>query len=226
MRLVLLPGLDGTGALFAPFTAVAPPDVTLTIVPLPDRLSEYAALAAALIGTVALDSDTVLIAESFAGPLAMCLARHHAPAAVVLVNSFIRAPVPAVASRLVPAALFAMPMPDVVLRYWLLGAAASPALVGAFRAALARVPVRVLAARVRALASLNAVSDASQLTCPILYLRGTSDRLVRERSVRELQASAPATQVARVPGPHLLLQAAPRLAWAALAPYLDRWAAV
>jgi len=226
MRLVLLPGLDGTGALFASFTAAAPPDVTLTVVPLPDRLGDYAALAAAVTGTVALDSDTVLIAESFAGPLAMRLARQQAPAAVVLVNSFIRAPLPAAACRLVPAALFAMPMPDVVVRHWLLGPAASRALVGAFHTALARVPARVLAARVRALASLDAAADARQLTCPLLYLRGTADRLVRERSVRELQATAPATRVARVPGPHLLLQAAPQLAWAALAPYLEHWAAV
>ena len=224
MRLVLLPGLDGTGALFAPFTAAAPPDVALTIVPLPEWPSEPAALAAALTERVSLDSDTVLLAESFAGPLALRLARQQAPAAVVLVNSFIRAPVPAAACRLVPSALFAVPMPDVVLRHWLLGATATPALLGAFRAALARVPVRVLAARVRALASLDAAADAAQLTCPLLYLRGTSDRLVRERSVRELQTSAPATEVAQVPGPHLLLQAAPQLAWAALEPYLDRWA--
>jgi pimeloyl-[acyl-carrier protein] methyl ester esterase len=225
MRLVLLPGLDGTGTLFAPFTAAAPPDVALTIVPLPEWPSEHAALAAALTGRVPLDADTVLLAESFAGPLALRLARQHEPAAVVLVNSFVRAPLPAAACRLVPPALFAVPMPDVVLRHWLLGAAATPALLGAFRTALARVPARVLAARVRALASLDAAADAAHLTCPLLYLRGTSDRLVRERSVRELQTRAPSMEVARVPGPHLLLQAAPELAWAALEPYLYRWAA-
>jgi pimeloyl-[acyl-carrier protein] methyl ester esterase len=224
MRLVLLPGLDGTGALFAPFAAAKPPGAALTIVPLPDRLSEYAALTTAVTGTAALDSDTILIAESFGGPLALRLARQRAPAAVVLVNSFIRAPLPPAVCRLIPAALFAMPMPDVVLRHWLLGDAASPALVHALRAALARVPVSTLAARVRALASLDAAADAAQLTCPLLYLRGTSDRLVRERSVGELQASAPAMQVARLSGPHLLLEAAPQLAWAALAPYLERLA--
>jgi pimeloyl-[acyl-carrier protein] methyl ester esterase len=226
MRLVLLPGLDGTGALFAPFTAAAPPDVTLTIVPLPEGLSEYASLGASLAANVSLDADTVLLAESFAGPLALRLARQHAPAAVVLVNSFIRAPLSPVACRLVTPALFAVPTPDVVLRHWLLGAAATPVLLRAFRAALARVPTRVLAARVRALASLDAAADAAQLACPLLYLRGTSDRLVREHSVRQLQTRAPATEVVRVPGPHLLLQAAPRVAWAALGPYLERWAIV
>ena len=226
MRLVLLPGLDGTGALFAPFIAAAPPDVTLTVVPLPERAVEYAATAAILSASVALDADTVLLAESFAGPLALRLAQRDAPAAVVLVNSFIRPPLPAAMCRLATPALFRVRLPDVAVRHWLLGADATPALLGAFRDALDRVPARVIAARVRALASVDDAADAAQLACPLLYLRGTSDRLVRDRSVRELQSCAPSTEVVRVPGPHLLLQAAPRSAWAALEPYLERWAAV
>jgi len=216
MRLVLLPGLDGTGALFAPFQAAAPRGLSLSVVPLPVEATDYAGLARAMAAEVSLGPDTVLLAESFSGPLALRVAEHQAPAAVVLVNSFVRAPAAARWSRFVPAPLFALRAPDAALRRWLLGPDASPALLRAFRSALRRVPARVLAARVRALATLDATSHLARLRCPLFYLRGTADRLVSPRSLETIMALAPAMRVCEVPGPHLLLQAEPERAWAAL----------
>jgi pimeloyl-ACP methyl ester carboxylesterase len=214
--------MDGTGALFAPFQAAAPAGVEITVVPLPHAADDYPGLLRTLAPQIPVGPDTVLLGESFSGPRAVALGAARCPRAVVLVNSFIRAPVPAWCCRLATSALFAVPAPDAVLRTWLLGPAASPALLATFRAALRRVPPRVLAARVRTLAPLDAAADVARLRCPLLYLRGTADRLVPERSLREVVAHAPAVEVARVPGPHLLLQAAPEAAWAALIPMLAR----
>ena len=64
-RVVLLPGLDGTGALLADFISAAPADVRLEIHPLPAEPLDYRALAERLAPTLRLTSDTVVIAESY-----------------------------------------------------------------------------------------------------------------------------------------------------------------
>ena len=222
MRLVLLPGMDGTGRLFAPFVAAAPDGVEFDVVPLPTAPMGYAALAAALDGRVAVDDRTVLVAESFAGPLAIALAATRMPAALVLVNSFVRPPLPAALCRMAPAALFSIPTPDAALRAGLVGAEAHDALVSDLRHTLADVPAELLAARVRALATLDARATLARITCPLLYLRGGADRLVPERCVKDVVDAAPRAEVARIAGPHLLLQASPVAAWAALRSFLSR----
>jgi pimeloyl-ACP methyl ester carboxylesterase len=83
-RIVLLPGLDGTGALFEGFMRAAPAGVSLDVVALPPKPSGYAELAEHLSSTLRLSPDTILLAESFSGPLAITLAARHMVAALVL----------------------------------------------------------------------------------------------------------------------------------------------
>jgi pimeloyl-[acyl-carrier protein] methyl ester esterase len=223
--MVLLPGMDGTGALFDRFRAAAPPHVTLDVVPLPAEPLAYAEIEASIAPRVAATPETVLLAESFSGPLALALATRTRVAAVVLVNSFVRSPVPARLARLATPMFFRLPVPTAVLRRMLLGRDADAALVRELRAALARVPAKVLASRVGEIARLDATGAATgaleRLDRPLLYLRGTDDRLVGDASVEAIRALAPRTVVARVPGPHLLLQASPAAAWEAIVPFLD-----
>jgi hypothetical protein len=56
----------------------------------------------------------------------------------------------------------------------------------------------------------------------ILYLRGTADRLISEKSVETLVRSATSpVKIVRLTGPHLLLQLAPVEAWQAIGTFLD-----
>ena len=78
-KLVLLPGLDGTGAMFAPLLRVLPKDVLVESVTYPEsleRFDEYVKFAAAALHSVA---DAVLIAKSFSGPIAISLLRKPPP---------------------------------------------------------------------------------------------------------------------------------------------------
>ena len=78
-KLVLLPGLDGTGALFAPLLQVLPKDLLAMPAAYPEsleRFDEYVEfVAAALRGT----ADVVLVAESFSGPIAVSILRKPPP---------------------------------------------------------------------------------------------------------------------------------------------------
>lgn len=224
MRLVLIPGLDGTGALFQAFCAAAPPGIELLVLALPRDASDYPTLVTALAARLEPAPNTVILAESFGGPLALALATQHRPRAVILVNSFVTAPIPAWCCRLMPAALFALSPPGGALRSWLLGPTASEAQLVAFRDNLSGVAPGVLAARVRAIGTLDATADLADLPCPIVYLRGSADRLVPELSLEQIRARRPDVEILRIAGPHLLLQAVPEEAWAVLQPVLSRMA--
>ena len=91
-RVVLLPGLDGTGALFGGLLRAAGPGAHLESVTLPPEPLGYSALAARLGSALELTPETVLVAESFSGPLAVLLAAAHPVGAVVVCNSFVQAP--------------------------------------------------------------------------------------------------------------------------------------
>ena len=216
-RLVLLPGLDGTGALFDEFVRAAPPNVCLEVVALPQERLEYAELAERLAPQLRLDAETILLGESFSGPLAVHLAAGQAIGALVLCNSFVLPPGPPALAALPLPTLFNLPLPAFFIRRYLVGAQATDALVAHVRSVVASVPARVLAARVSSVLRVDVTAPLGRCTAPILYLRGTDDRVVSDASVREVVAAALVeVTVARISGPHLLLQAAPEAAWRAI----------
>ncbi|HEX8394123.1 MAG TPA: hypothetical protein VF665_17400 [Longimicrobium sp.] len=220
-RVILLPGMDGTGRLFRDFAALAPAGFAPQTVALPAEELGYDALARRLGDELRVGPDCIIVAESFSGPLGIRLAAKGGAAALVLCNSFV-APPRHRALRLValPIAFRAAP-PAWAIRHFLVGAGASAALVDEVRAAIASVPPAVLAARLAAVLTADAARWLPHCPAPILYLRGTRDRLVPDVALRRISDAHP-TQVARMDAPHLLLQAAPAAAWSAITRFLDR----
>ncbi|HJU69015.1 MAG TPA: alpha/beta fold hydrolase [Gemmatimonadaceae bacterium] len=214
---MLLPGLDGTGALFDGFVRVAPPGVHPEVVSLPSESFSYAELAECLAPTLRLTPDTVLLAESFSGPLAISLAARHPVAALVLCNTFVAPPRSRIFRAFAIPRLFHMRPPASLVRRYLVGPAASDGLVTQIRAAIESLPPSVLAGRVQAVLTVDVASQLARIGAPILYLRGTEDRLVPESSVRAVIAAASVpVSVVRLAGPHLLLQTSPMAAWDAI----------
>lgn len=215
-RIVLLPGLDGTGALFDDFVRAAPATVRCDVVSLPQEPLGYAALVERLEPRLQLGPDTILLAESFSGPLAILLAERQRIAALVLCSTFVTPPRSrAFAALFSP--LFHLPMPAVVARWFFVGRGAPDDLVERVQATVASVPPAVLAARAASVSRVNVVDALARCSGPIVYLRGTKDRLVPEASVDTVvRAASVPVSVVRIPGPHLLLQAAPEAAWRAI----------
>ena len=98
-RLVLLPGMDGTGELFAPFIAALDGWPTTVISYPPDREMEYAGHEAHARARLPLDGDYVLLAESFSGPVGIALAasRPRGLRGLILCASFAVNPLPRLA---------------------------------------------------------------------------------------------------------------------------------
>ena len=98
--LVLLPGMDGTGALFAPLLHELSPAIRPLVVTYPpnERLG-YAELAERVETQLPAADDYVLLGESFSGPVATLLAGRHPPGlrGLILACSFVRSPHPSLA---------------------------------------------------------------------------------------------------------------------------------
>ena len=223
-KLILLPGLHGTGDLFKPLLDVIPPQVATRIIAHPtDRVCGYKALFQLVEAQLQEESDMVLLGESFSGPLALKLAVAHPMRvrAVVLCASFVAPPVPRILCYLAtPLALLGVPLPSLAVRVFLSGHHAPRAVVLDLKRTVRRVQPHVLAHRVRTAAWINAVAALQQCPVPILCLAGTRDRLIGARSINKIRRTRPDVTVKTIDGPHLLLQVNPAEAWQEISAFL------
>jgi pimeloyl-[acyl-carrier protein] methyl ester esterase len=209
---VLMPGLDGTGRLFEPLRqAVGDRAETLTVSYPEHEALTYAELLPRVERLLPKAGGFVLIAESFSGPLALALAAESPArlAGVVLCNTFVTPPVWRGLGLAPLSLLTRLSPPDLLLRRYLVGDDASAEALERARAATEAVAPAVLAARIDEVLRVDARAWLEACEAPLLYLRGEQDRLVPERCLEEILQLRPQAAVARIDGPHLLLQAAP-----------------
>ena len=138
---VLLPGLDGTGVLFRPFLQACPEHVTPVVIDFPrDERLDYAELEQHVVDRLPTADRTVIVGESFSGPLALRVAARR-PAGligVVLCASFVRPPGACWLACLPWRLLLRLRAPDVLLRRLLTGREKAAELVPLVREALGR----------------------------------------------------------------------------------------
>jgi pimeloyl-ACP methyl ester carboxylesterase len=74
----------------------------------------------------------------------------------------------------------------------------------------------VLAARVRLVLRDDVRNELTKIGMPVLYVRGTEDRLVPNQALQAIRDSLPSVVVSYIPAPHFTLQMAPSEAWQAI----------
>jgi pimeloyl-[acyl-carrier protein] methyl ester esterase len=227
MKLVLLPGLDGTGRLFKPLVEVLPAHLSPVVISYPnDKALSYPELVRLVKQQVPVSEDYVLLAESFSGPVAIEIAATQPSnmKALILSATFVSnpAPVPQAMSLISCGLLFVFEPPQFVVSRYLLGAQPPADLVETFLRAKRSVRPEVLAFRMRSVIHADVRREFAACRLPILYLRAKEDRLVKPRSLVEMQNIKPDMTVVEIDGPHLLLQREPAKCVAAISHYLDR----
>jgi pimeloyl-[acyl-carrier protein] methyl ester esterase len=217
LKVVLLPGMDGTGKMFADFVKALPETFDVETVSYPvDQCLSYSELLGLVQSFVPRSERYVIVAESFSTPLAIQWAATNPPnlKGIVLCAGFVVSPVQgwlrSVCSYLAPL-LFVVALPKSVARFLLVGSNASISLVATVRTAVSSVKSTVMSARLRAVLACDARAELAQVTMPILYLQATEDRLVNRVCVEEIRRIRPQTTVAAIAGPHLILQREPQL---------------
>lgn len=228
MELVLLPGLDGTGRLFAPLLQALPAHLRPTVVRYPpDVPLSYPALRERVRAELPRDGPYLLVGESFSGPVALWLAAT-APEGlrgVVLAGSFVRSPAPLSALLAPFAAWVRMPTPAWALRLALAGRDAPASLCQAVHDAVTSVDRRVLAQRAQEVLRVDARAALRACPAPLLYLAGRRDLIVPLRVARSLRRLRPDLELHVLDAPHLILQRQAAVAAELIAAFAARCAA-
>jgi len=211
VTLVLLPGMDGTGQLFAPFLAALGCEVDVKVVRYPNgEPLGYAELEAVARAELP-EGPFVLLGESFSGPIAIALAASGSPhlKGVVLCCSFARNPRPLFSGlRSLVGVLPVAAVPFGVLSRLLLGRFETPELRAALGNALAQVSPATLRARLRSVLTVDVSAQLRASTVPTLYLQATRDQVVPAAASQLVSRLKPSTRMVQFHAPHFLLQTA------------------
>jgi pimeloyl-[acyl-carrier protein] methyl ester esterase len=215
-KLVLLPGMDGTGELFRDFVAALPEGTDTVAVHYPgDRRLRYPGLLEFVRAAAPEDKPFCLVAESFSTPLAILYAATNPPnlKGIVLCAGFVTSPVWGWRRTLALALaqfIFWLPLPRFFIEMFLAGPGASSALVSAVQAASSWVEPEIMAGRARDVLTCDVRAEMAKVNVPILYLQAAQDKMVGPVSLEVARSIKPEMTVV-VDGPHLLFQREPVL---------------
>jgi pimeloyl-ACP methyl ester carboxylesterase len=206
----LLPGLDGTGRLYRGLVTELSGDFDVRILDYPvDEFDGYEGLAEILALRLPRDRPFLIVAESFAGPLAVLLSATRPPGlqGLVIAASFLRKPVARASFlskvlRLLPASV---PPPLPVLEAVLMGGWKDLEVRRELEASLRLVNPGVLKARLMATLQVDVREEFQRITAPVLYLRASRDRLLQ--SGVEKDFAMPGVRRIDIEAPHFVFQA-------------------
>jgi len=214
-KLVLLPGLDGTGEFFQPLLESLGESVCTRVARYPvDGGFDYATCCEFARAALPTDEPYVLLGESFSGPIAIELAAT-APRGlkgIILCASFACNPRPRLSfiRPLLPYLPFHGTESSAALsRFLVLGRWITPALRELHLKILLKVPATTMQRRILAVADCDARQALQQIGVPIMCLVPKYDRLIPRSATRVIQQHAPAARIVVLDAPHCLLQCVP-----------------
>ena len=225
--LLLLPGMDGTGELFADFVRALPSHLVGHVVSYPrNQFLPYSELSVLVTEAARPFDKVVLVAESFSTPLAIEFAATHAEqvTALVLCAGFASSPIGSWIRYFRPLfkSAFALPPSTFLTKSFLLARDASHARVQSVHQAIRSVHPAVLAQRLVAVTECDVKEQLRRVNAPILYLQGAHDRLVGALSAAEIKRLKPETVLEQIAAPHLVLQSNPAEAAQRISAFLAR----
>lgn len=214
LKLVVLPGLDGTGKLFAPFVANLPPSIEPVVIQYPMNnyftLNEYANFVESQLPP----GKFALLAESFSGLVALQLLPKISSRLTCLVfaNTFAKSPIPYVLrlfSYMPFLGFFSSFLPIWAIRAFCLGGQASKENCVWLRSVLKEVPSKIISSRLRIISQTKFV-DRYEIQCSSFYIQASSDRLIPQKASKWFEKNIIGLKVLPLDTPHFMLQAKPK----------------
>lgn len=226
INLILLPGMDGTGELFAPFIRALSQNINTIVVSYPsDEILSYAQLTKLASAQIPPNQSYMLLGESFSGPIAIALAAEASSQlkGLILSCTFARNPRLQLSnlSFLVPTLpinqlSFAFMSKLTMAKFKNLAIRQS-----LFDAVIAVAP-KVMRARLDAVIGADYTEKLRNLNLPILYLRGKYDYLVPASAGQYIMEQAKNASLIELNAPHLLLQIAPTEAAKSVQDFIEK----
>jgi pimeloyl-ACP methyl ester carboxylesterase len=207
---VLLPGLDGTGKLFAQFVRALGSAVNTQIVKYPvDQLLGYGELEQLVRAALPGGRRHVLLGESFSGPVAIRIGADP-PAGligIILCVTFAKNPYPSLGwARPLAARLPIKSLPRWVRAPFTWGAKDAKRAPVRSERAIAAVDAAVVRHRIAALLAVDETAALARIKLPILVLCATGDHVISSAATRHILRTQPRARQIEIAGPHLLLQ--------------------
>jgi len=215
-KLLLLPGLDGTGQLFEPLLNALQNETKIEaqVIRYPvNETKTYQELIDFAGDIVQQHRSVNIIAESFSGPIGLKLFEKYPDRikGLVLVASFITPPrkIWLKLMKFLPIeSLLKIDIPNFLIRRYCLGDSASSELILQFKSALKSVSPKVIAHRLSELLKLDKEQFSQINSNKIDYIKALDDKLVPRSCTDELLRVISAELIV-VKGPHFLLQTKP-----------------
>ncbi len=213
MTLVILPGMDGTGQLFAPFVAALGCEFTVKDVAYPTAAPlGYEKLESIARAALSAEGPYVILGESFSGPIAVSLAASGLPGlkGLVLCYSFVRNLRPLFSGlRSLVAALPLALAPVGFLGLLLLRRFSTSAVEASLAKSLSQVSPSAIRVRLQAVLSVDVSAKWAVVKVAVLYLRASRDSVVPASASTVVAKHCPGARVNVLEAPHFVLRALP-----------------
>ena len=212
MKVVLLPGLDGTGVLFKPFIEALPNEFDTLVVSYPSNTKlSYQQLTELVISQLP-EEEFILVGESFSGYIAyqVALRKPKNLKSVIFVATFLESPRPfllGLSSWLPRSLLLSAPLPNYVVKTFLLGLAANKKMIGLLKQSIKQVSPNVLSYRLQEIAKLRNNHQFCEIKAT--YIQATDDKLVPKRCLDSFNKVFNNINIFQIEGSHFILQANP-----------------
>jgi surfactin synthase thioesterase subunit len=208
-KIVLLPGMDGTGLLFEPLVNQLPDTLEAIIINYPrDQRLSYSELLVYVKAKLPKESF-ILLAESFSGPIAYQLAMDKTINInkLIFVASFISNPNPKLSSimKFLPLSIILRcPIPKSLLSYLCLGKFSNLELASQIKNAINSSNVNVLTHRIKELRTIKLPRKTLDIKC--LNFIASNDRLLTKGVSDRISKYCLNAESIKIDGPHFLLQ--------------------
>ncbi|WP_068547836.1 hypothetical protein [Thalassotalea crassostreae] len=209
MKLILLPGMDGTGDLFKSLLDVLPAHIIYKVIPLSQEClnyTEHASLVADQIGT----DEVIIFAESFSGKIAYELCKLNLNIKhIIFASSFINRPSSiSKFANLLPVNLIKKKLiPNQILSKIFFDSYNMSNKVLEVFESLKKVNNRTLSSRLDLISSLDEASDSFDIEAS--YIKPNNDLFVMAESIKPFQSAFRNLEVINVIGGHFIVQSNP-----------------
>lgn len=214
MKIIILPGLDGTGLMLKEFSEEISHfyDTEILTYPLDVALS-YDELAETIFSQLPQNEDYIILAESYAGPLAIKIASQKPSGliAIIFAASFAKKPnnIPYLLTPLINIAPFSSKTLTRMARPITFGRWGNAELDKLTYEAINTVNRNVLIKHVYDIMKVDTIETLKTIDIAMLYILPDSDKLVHQDSAKLMVAANPQISIIDIEGPHFILQSKP-----------------
>jgi pimeloyl-ACP methyl ester carboxylesterase len=224
--IALLPGLDGTGKLFAPLVDSLPERVVPIIFSYPAHQPKtYEELKEIVMPSLPNDRPFFILGESFSGPLSVMIAndRPEGLMGLILCATFIKNPFIPFTSWM---KIFSV---SPIYRLWpvlielraRIGGRDFRGIADLALEAIESVSPDVIAHRVKSILSVNVENELRSCPCPVLYLMAGRDKLILGHNYKGIKAIRKDVNLSVIDTRHFVLQLEPQKSSKALVLFME-----